>query len=97
MTCDVRLGRILGLPCVWGEKVVGHVEGAVLDATGQRVEGFILRRGLGSAKWADRTAVSVLGDVSLVLKECRQRRNGDDDCSALCLYLPTRNRGRREV
>ena len=35
--------------------------------------------------------------VSLMLKECRQRRNGDDDCSALCLYLPTRNRGRREV
>lgn len=35
--------------------------------------------------------------VSLVLKECRQRRGGDDDCSALCLYLPTRNRRRREV
>ena len=69
MTCDVRLGRILGLPCVWGEKVVGHVEGAVPDATGQRVEGFILRRGLGSAKWADRACVAVLGDVSLVLKE----------------------------
>ncbi len=69
MTCDVRLGRILGLPCVWGEKVVGHVEGAVPDAAGQQVEGFILRRGLGSAKWVDRTAVAVLGDVSLVLKE----------------------------
>lgn len=35
--------------------------------------------------------------VSLVLRECRQRRQGDDDCSALCLYLPGQNRGRREV
>ena len=69
MTCDVRLGRILGLPCVWGEKVVGHVERAIPDETGQQVEGFILRRGLGSAKWADRSTVAVLGDVSLILKE----------------------------
>ena len=35
--------------------------------------------------------------VSLVLKECRRRRGGDDDCSVLCLYLAPKNRGRREV
>ena len=35
--------------------------------------------------------------VSLVLGECQKRRGGDDDCSVLCLYLPRRNRGRREV
>lgn len=35
--------------------------------------------------------------VSLVLQECQLRRGGDDDCSVLCLYLPQRNRGRREV
>ena len=69
MTCDMRLGRILGLPCICGEKVVGHVERAIPDETGQQVEGFIIRRGLGSAKWADREAVSVLGDVSVILKE----------------------------
>ena len=69
MTCDVRLGRILGLPCVWGERVVGHVERAVPDEKGQQVEGFIVRRGLGGAKWADRSMVEVLGDVALILKE----------------------------
>ena len=26
--------------------------------------------------------------VSLVLKTCQERRGGDDDCSAVCLYLP---------
>ena len=35
--------------------------------------------------------------VSLVLRECYQRRKGDDDRSAMCLYLPPQNRGRREV
>lgn len=35
--------------------------------------------------------------VSLVLRECRERRGGDDDCSAICLYLPSKDHGRREV
>ena len=65
----VRLGRILGLPAVCGERVVGHVERAVPDASGRRVTGFVIRRGLGSAKWADSRAVTVLGDVSLILSE----------------------------
>ena len=68
MTCERRLGRILGLPCVCGEKVVGHVERAVPDETGQQVQGFIIRRGLGSAKWADRRDISLVGDVSVILQ-----------------------------
>jgi uncharacterized protein YrrD len=63
----VRLGRILGLPAVCGGRVVGHVERAVPDENGQQVTGFIVRRGLGSAKWADRSTVTVLGDVSVIL------------------------------
>jgi len=35
--------------------------------------------------------------VSLVMRECRGRRGGDDDQSAVCLYLSAQNRGRREV
>ncbi len=38
--------------------------------------------------------------TSLVLRECRKRRNGSDDTSALCLYLPPRgggNGGKRAV
>ena len=65
----VRLGRILGLPAVCGERVVGHVERAVPDPGGQRVTGFVIRRGLGGAKWADSSAVTVLGDVSVILRE----------------------------
>ncbi len=67
MTCDVRLGRILGLPAVCGERVVGHVERAVPDEEGRRLQGLVIRRGLGGAKWADRSAITVLGDVSVIL------------------------------
>lgn len=69
----VRLGRILGLPAVCGERVVGHVERAVPDETGQHVQGFVIRRGLGSAKWADHSAVSVVGDVSVILSRQPER------------------------
>ena len=65
----VRLGRILGLPAVCGGRVVGHVERAVPDEEGRQVTGFIIRRGMGSAKWADRRTVSVVGDVSVILGE----------------------------
>ena len=65
----MRLGRILGLPAVCGERVVGHVERAVPDETGQRLRGFIIRRGLGGARWVPSSAVCVLGDVSVILKE----------------------------
>ena len=63
----VRLGRILGLPAVWGEQIVGHVERAVPDERGQCIRGFIIRRGLGSARWADGSTISLLGDVSVIL------------------------------
>lgn len=67
MTCDIRLGRLLGLPAVCGERVVGHVERAIPDEEGRRLMGLVIRRGLGGAKWADRSAITVLGDVSVIL------------------------------
>lgn len=53
-------------------------------------------------KWLQDLLAGWQGDdpnvlVSLVLRECRQRRHGDDDCSALCLYLPPQNRGKRQA
>ena len=50
-------------------------------------------------KWLQDLLAGWQGDdpnvlVSLVLRECRQRRHGDDDCSALCLCLPPQNRGK---
>lgn len=74
-TCEVRLGRILGLPAVMGARVMGHVERAVPDETGRHLSGFVIRRGLGSAKWADAGTIEVLGDVSLILRSRPERRH----------------------
>ena len=56
----------------------------------------------GDDKWLQDLLAGWQGDnpnvlVSLVLRECRERRGGDDDRSALCLYLPAEDRGRRQV
>lgn len=67
MTCDVRLGRIVGLPAVLGERLLGHVERAVLTEDGARLRGLVIRRGLGSARWAAGSGIGVLGDVSVIL------------------------------
>ena len=56
----------------------------------------------GDDQWLQNLLAGWQGDdpnvlVSLVLREARERRRGDDDCSALCLYLPPQNPGRRAV
>lgn len=97
MTCDVRLCRVLGLPVILGARVLGHVERAVLDEEGHALRGLMIRRGLGSAKWVDRTDVGVLGDVSVILaaRPCRPPRGADfalrtvKDESGLTLGLVT--------
>ena len=79
MTCDIRLGRVLGLPAIFGERCVGHVERAALDREGRRLTGLVLRRGLGGARWISREDVGVLGDVSVVLKSAPGRPPRDAD------------------
>ncbi len=79
MTCDVRLGRVLGLPAILGERLVGHVERAVLEKDGRRLRGLMIRRGLGSAKWVGRQDIHVLGDVSVILAARPVRPPKDTD------------------
>jgi len=79
MTSDIRLGRVLGLPAILGEKRLGHVEKAVLEGNGRRLRGLMIRRGLGSARWVGREGVGVLGDVSVILGRAPGRPPRDTD------------------
>lgn len=79
MTCEVRLGRVLGLPAVLGERMLGHVERAVLEADGQRLRGLVIRRGLGSARWISRENIGVLGGVSVIARQPPMRLPRDAD------------------
>ncbi len=67
MICEVRIRRVLGLPAILGEAMVGHVERAVLTRDGRHLRGLMIRRGLGSAKWVPGEHIRVLGDVSVIL------------------------------
>lgn len=69
MTCELRLNRVVGLPAILGEKRMGHVERTALTPQARQLQGLVIRRGLGGARWVSRENVAVLGDVSLVLKE----------------------------
>ncbi len=56
----------------------------------------------GNDQWLQDLLAGWQGDdpqalLDLVLAQCRQRRQGDDDCSAICLYLPPHPRGRKQV
>lgn len=79
MTSDVRMARVLGLPVILGGRLVGHVERAVLDHEGRILRGLVIRRGLGSARWAARDNVGVLGDVSVILRRMPVRPPRDTE------------------
>ena len=80
MTCEMRLTRVLGLPAILGERLLGHVERTALDPRLRRLRGLVIRRGLGGARWVSREGVSVLGDVSVVLQSAPGRPPKDADC-----------------
>lgn len=79
MTSDMRLCRVIGLPVIHGSRMVGHVERAILDRQGKQLRGLLLRHGLGSARWASREDVGVLGDVSVILGRAPIRPPRDTD------------------
>jgi len=73
MTCEIRLSRVVGLPVIHAGKLLGHVEQAVADGEGRHLTGLVIRRGLRGTRWASRTDVGVLGEVSVVLTHLPQR------------------------
>lgn len=78
-TCEVRRGRLLGLPCVLGGRDVGRVERCLLAQDGHRLTGLLLRRGLSPARFVPAENVALVGDVSVILRSAplRTRREAD--------------------
>ena len=68
MTCEMRLTRVLGLPAILGERLLGHVERTALEVTLGPLED--LRRGrLRVRDWAIQTASG--GETQVLIE--RQR------------------------
>lgn len=67
------LNRMIGLPVVLGDLRIGSVERAVPDARAQRLNGLVVRRGIGGAKWVPADAVELVGERCVLIrrKPCR--------------------------
>ena len=70
------LNRMTGLPVVWRERQMGYVERAVVDLNGMCLDGVVVRRGIGSARWAPRAGIVLIGKNSVVLSHPPVRMPG---------------------
>lgn len=58
---------LIGLPVIRGGRTVGLLEQAVLDESGKKLRGIIVREGIGGAKWIDRADIQTIGGVSVLV------------------------------
>ena len=58
---------LIGLPVIRGGKTVGLLEQAVLEESGKKLRGIIIREGLGGAKWVDCEDIQTIGGVSVLI------------------------------
>lgn len=70
------LNRMTGLPVMWREKQLGYVERAVVDLNSMRMEGVVVRRGIGSARWVSREGIMLVGKECVVLSRLPERMQG---------------------
>lgn len=62
------LNALVGLPAVWQNQQVGWIERAVADVEGRRLGGLVVRKGIGSARWADGKEVLCAGENCVLLR-----------------------------
>ena len=48
----ISLSRMVGMPVMYENRQVGCVESAMVDARGLRLDGVVIRKGIGAARWA---------------------------------------------
>ncbi len=58
---------LIGLPVIRSGKTVGLLEQAVLAESGKKLQGIIVREGIGGAKWVDRENIQTIGGVSVLI------------------------------
>lgn len=67
------LRRLVGMPVVARGKLLGWVERATLTQDGKRLQGLVLRQGLGAAKWMPAEQILELGESSVLAQGAPQK------------------------
>lgn len=86
------LRQLEGLPAVWQDRLVGFVERGVPDDEARRLNGLIIRKGLGTSRWVDADSISTMGKNCILLRE---KPEGLAGRSAPELHLAYLTSGRR--
>ena len=63
------LNQMTGLPVIWRERQMGYVERAVVDLGSMCLDGVVVRRGIGSARWAPKADIVLVGKNSVILSQ----------------------------
>lgn len=71
----ISLRCMVGMPVVWQNRQIGHVEQALSDQEGRRLDGVVIRKGIGSARWCPAEAIEVVGEECLVVCQKPVRRS----------------------
>ncbi len=61
------LRRMIGMPVVLEGQTLGYVERGVLTPSARKLQGLVMRRGLGSARWIPRKLILVIGNACVVV------------------------------
>lgn len=61
------LRRMIGMPVVWQGETLGYVERGVLTQSAKKLQGLVVRRGLGNAKWIPRKLILVVGGTCVLV------------------------------
>lgn len=83
------LQKMIGLPVIWLDRQVGFVERAVPNAGNRRLSGIVVRRGLGSAKWAATDAIVMIGKRCVLLRQKPGRMPDGKEGALTRAYLTT--------
>lgn len=67
------LNALIGLPVIWQDRKLGCVERAIADVQGGCLDGLVVRKGIGVARWIGRDDVHVLGRNCVLVQRLPDR------------------------
>lgn len=70
----IGLNRMIGMPVIWQDRQLGCVERAVPDMDARRLDGLVVRKGIGWARWIRGDDVLLVGKSCVLLKRQPERR-----------------------
>ena len=83
------LQRMIGMPVILQDCRIGFVEHARIDPSLHYLEGVVVRKGLGSARWLDGSRILLAGKNCLLADGRPSRLPRMEDAPARQVYLAT--------